>query len=81
MSRAAKIQEAKSYLKSQGYYTDKIWCTEDVKCRFNCNEDEAQEVLDGALNNDATMEQIWFAISFHGENDGLEKVEINFETK
>tara|TARA_R110000868_G_scaffold74337_11_gene214996 strand:+ start:924 stop:1157 length:234 start_codon:yes stop_codon:yes gene_type:complete len=75
MSRAAKIQEAKSYLKSQGYYTDKIWCTEDVKSRFNCNEDEAQEVLDGALNNEATMEQIWFAINYHGEEEGLEKVQ------
>jgi hypothetical protein len=32
-------------------------------------------VLDGALNNEATMEQIWFAIDFHGENEGLTRKE------
>jgi len=75
MSRAEKIQEAKSYLESQGYYTEKLWCVEDVLSRFNCTEDEAHDVLDGALNNEATMEQIWFAINYHGEDEGLEKVQ------
>lgn len=75
MNTTEKIQEAKNYLRSQGYYTDNLWSTVDVQSRFNCTEDEAYDVLDGALNNDTTMEQIWFAISFHGENDDLESIE------
>jgi hypothetical protein len=74
MNTTEKIQEAKDYLKSQGYYTDNLWSTADVQSRFNCTEDQAYGVLDGALNNDATMEQVWFAISFHGENDELESI-------
>jgi hypothetical protein len=74
MNTTEKIQEAKDYLKSQGYYTDNLWSTADVQSRFNCTEDQAYDVLDGALNNDATMEQVWFAISFHGENDELESI-------
>ncbi len=44
---------------------------EDVQSKFECTNDEAYGVLEGALNNDATMEQIWFAIDFHGESDNL----------
>ena len=47
----------------------------DVKENYECDDDEAQEVLDGALQNDATMEQIWFAIHFHAQEEGLIKKE------
>ena len=54
-------------LKSRGKFVDNLWTTEDVIGKFNCTEDEAQEVLYEALTNEVTMEQIWFAIRFHAE--------------
>lgn len=68
-------QEAKAFLTEQGFYTDILWCIEDVQNNYECTEQEAQHVLHGALNNEATMEQIWFAINYHAENDGLIKKE------
>ncbi len=53
------------------YQKENLWCVEDVKSKFNCTDDEALEVLEQALTNDATMEQIWFAIDFHGNENGL----------
>jgi hypothetical protein len=41
--------------------------------RYNCDDDEqAQDILNSALTNDATMEQIWFAIDMVATDDGLE---------
>ena len=70
-----KIEEAKKLLSDNGYYTDNLWQIADVQEKFKCTDEEAQGVLISALSNDATMEQIWFAIDFHGEDDGLERVE------
>ena len=65
-------QVLKNELKKRGYFVDNLWTTEDVQSKFNCTEDEAQEVLEQALTNDATMEQIWFAIECHGEDNELD---------
>lgn len=73
MSNFKSVEEAKAYLTEQGYYTGKLWCVEDVQANYDCTEEEAQDVLDGALNNEATMEQIWYAINYHAENYGLER--------
>lgn len=62
-------------LKSRGKFVDNLWTTEDVFAFFNCTEDEAQEVLYEALTNEATMEQIWFAIDFHGNENELTEID------
>jgi hypothetical protein len=59
-------QVLKNELKERGYFVGNLWTIDDVQSRFNCTDDEAQEVLEQALTNDATMEQIWYAIQFHG---------------
>ena len=69
------IEQAKQVLRDNGYYVDNLWSVEDVVSNYNCTDDEAQEVLDGALQNNATMEQIWYAIDYHAEEQGLTKVE------
>jgi hypothetical protein len=69
------IEQAKQVLRDNGYYVDNLWSVEDVVSNYNCTDEEAQEVLDGALQNDATMGQIWYAIDFHAEEIGLTKVE------
>jgi len=58
----------------EDYQTENLWCIEDVKSKFKCDDDDALEVLESALTNDATMEQIWYAIEFYAEEMGLEEV-------
>lgn len=69
------VEKAKKLLKEAGYFVDNLWCVDDVKSKFDCTDEEAQWVLYGALQNDATMEQIWLAIDFHGDDNGLTPVE------
>lgn len=75
MSNFKTVEEAKAFLKENGYFTDNLWTVYDIQSKFRCTDEQAQEVIGGALSNEATMEQIWFAIDFHGEEMGLEKLE------
>ena len=77
MENLNEIEAAKQLLKENGYYTDNLWHVSDVTARFECSDDEAQKVLHDALKNDATMEQIWFAIGWHGEEENLTEIEEN----
>jgi|688.fasta_scaffold36383_3 hypothetical protein len=70
-----EIEKAKQLLKDNGYFTDNLWHVEDVKGKFNCDDETAQSILKDALENDATMEQIWLAIDIAGESEGLEVIE------
>ena len=65
------IDNAKAVLKAAGYFVDNLWHVEDVQNSYVCTKEEAQDVLNGALTNEATTEQIWFAIKFYGEEEGL----------
>ena len=75
MSNFKSVEEAKAFLTENGYYTGNLWCVADVQAKFECTDEEAQEVLDGALNNEATMQQIWFSIETFGEMEGYKEVE------
>ena len=69
------VEEAKKVLKENGYQTDNLWHVDDVKGKFDCTDDEAMGVLESALVNEATYDQIWFAISHHAEDEGLTEIE------
>ena len=69
------VESAKEFLTSKGYFTANLWTVYDVKGKFNCTDEEAQTVLSQALQNAATMEQIWFSIDTFGEMNNLEKIE------
>ena len=56
------IEQAKQVLREAGYYVDNLWHINDVMDVFECNEQEAQEVLNGALTNDYVMETIHHGI-------------------
>lgn len=72
--KGQSTEDLMAELKSRGKFVDNLWTTEDVFAFFDCTEDEAQEVLYDALTNEATMEQVWFAIDFHGtENELISK--------
>jgi hypothetical protein len=68
-------EELKSELSRRGFFTDNLWRVEDVKSRFIVTDDEAQDILDKSLTNDATMEQIWLSIETFGEMEGYKEVE------
>lgn len=68
------VQQAKQVLRDAGYFVDNLWCVDDVKENYKCSDEDAQEVLDKALTNDATMEQIWFAIKMVAEDKGFEQI-------
>jgi hypothetical protein len=72
MSNYKEIEEAKATLRKHGYQVYNLWHIDDVKHKYECTDEEAQGVLIDALQNDATMTQIWFAIDFHAEFNGLE---------
>jgi 5-bromo-4-chloroindolyl phosphate hydrolysis protein len=56
------VLTAKQLLKSRGYFVDNLWHVDDVTGNYNCTQEQAQQVLEMALKNEATMEQIWLAI-------------------
>jgi len=69
------IESAKKILRDNGYFVDNLWQTCDVTINYDCTEQEAQDVLEGALTNDATYQQIWEAISYEAEVMRLKRVD------
>ena len=71
------VEQAKEVLRKSGYYVDNLWTVNDVK-ENHANADGSEvsdeiaiNVLGGALKNEATVDQIWFAIREHSEMNGL----------
>jgi hypothetical protein len=67
--------ELREELSRRGFYTSNLWHVNDVKERFNADDDDAQEILDSALTNDATMGQIWLAIEMDADDNGFNRIE------
>lgn len=68
------VELAKQVLKENGYFVDNLWHVDDVKSKFKCDDEDAQDILDKSLTNEATMEQIWFSIGEFGRMDNLEEI-------
>ena len=68
-------QQLKEELSRRGFFTDNLWSVHDVKGIFRVDDDEAQEVLEKSLTNDATMEQIWQSIAIFGDMEGHRRVD------
>lgn len=55
---------AKKILEDRGYFVNNMWHVNDViKVHGNRFDGKEQDVLDFALTNDATKDQIWFSIN------------------
>jgi hypothetical protein len=75
-SDVEQIQLLCDYIDHGRYHVDCIDTrVEDVKGIFKCDDDQAQDVLDSALTNEATIDRIWFAIRFHADEYGLKELE------
>jgi hypothetical protein len=64
-------KQARKVLEQAGYYTANLWSIEDVKSKFKCSDEDALYILDKALTNDGTKNQIWEAIDIFGEENDL----------
>ena len=67
------VEQAKEVLRKEGYFVDNLWNVSDVKHRYICDEDTAQDILYKSLTNDTTMEQIWLSIDIFSEDLNLTK--------
>jgi hypothetical protein len=70
------IEQAKKVLRESGYFVDNLWHIDDVKLRYKCDDEQAQDVLNSALTNEATVEQIFFSIDTFANEDGLKPTDI-----
>jgi hypothetical protein len=74
---AIEIEKAKDILRKAGYYVDNLWQVDDVIGRYDCDEEDAQEVLDRALQNESVMNSIWSSIDHYAEEMKLQEIIIN----
>jgi hypothetical protein len=69
------IESARQVLRDAGYFTGNLWHVDDVKGRFECDDDTAQEILQLALTNEYTMECIHHSIKHLAELNDLKSIE------
>ena len=72
-----KTEEAKDFLREEGFYVDNLWHLDDVQHLYTCDRDTAAKILHRAMTNEAPMEQIWFAIKMAAELDNLKATSDN----
>lgn len=53
---------ARALLRKKGYFVENLWHIDDVKQNWDCSDEVAMDILEDALLNEATMEQIFLAI-------------------
>jgi hypothetical protein len=68
------VSVARELLKRNGYYVGNLWTTSDVTMNYNCSDEVAYEVLDKALTNEATKEQIFLAIDYACDDLEIKKI-------
>jgi hypothetical protein len=73
--KIAEINLAKAVLRENGYFVDNLWCIDDVKSNYVCDDEVAHDILYRALTIDATYEQIWLSIDIVAEDKQLNKIE------
>lgn len=68
-------QEAKDFLRSEGYFVDNLWHVTDVQDKFECTDEEAQDVLYWVFSDDYVCDTIQRKIYDVGNNECLEEKE------
>lgn len=70
-----KIQQAKAILREAGYFVDNLWTIDDVQSRYECTDEQAQEILDYVLTNERLVEDIFELIHLEAEEMELKDKE------
>ena len=66
------VQQAIEVLRMNGYYVDNMWHRSDVTEKFHCTAEDADEILNSALNNDWICDRIQESIFSEGKEMELE---------
>jgi hypothetical protein len=66
-------QQAIQFLDDKGYYVQCLWHISDVQNRFECTNEEAQDILYNVHNNDAIVERIFEGIDVLGNFNRYKK--------
>ena len=85
MENFQSVENARAYLREQGYFVDNLWHVDDVKSTFfnptdlsnngNIDSDLAMDVLNKTLTNSAVMEAIWESMGIIAEGEfNLKKI-------
>lgn len=61
-----KHSDIQAYLKSKGYHTEALWHVNDVTERYDCDDDEAYEVLDQAISR--TIPDVFAELDYYAQN-------------
>ena len=79
MENFKSVEDARAYLREQGYFVDNLWHVDDVKSTFfnpaelsnngNIDSDLAMDVLNKTLTNSAVMEAIWESMDIIAEGE------------
>jgi len=70
------IEEAKQVLRDAGFFVDNLWHINDIKDRYNCDDDEqAQSILYNSLTNESVMERIWDSIDYQAKEENLDLID------
>jgi hypothetical protein len=67
------IDDAREFLAEQGFFTDNLWHIDDVTSSWECSDTDAYKVLEMALTNAWTMEQISESIYLVAQDLDLER--------
>ena len=79
MENFKSVEDARAFLREQGYFVDNLWHVDDVKDTFfnpaelsnngNIDSDLAMDVLYKTLTNCAVMETIWESMDIIAEGE------------
>tara|TARA_Y100001973_G_C5203998_1_gene340027 strand:- start:1056 stop:1313 length:258 start_codon:yes stop_codon:yes gene_type:complete len=69
--KEVSTEDLRQELELRGYQMDNLWQSADVMDIYDCDSEVAMKILIKALNNNATMEQIWLSIESEAEHKGL----------
>jgi hypothetical protein len=61
-----KHSDIQAYLKSKGYHVEALWHVSDATERYGCNEEEAYELLDRAINR--TIPEVFEELDYYAQN-------------
>jgi hypothetical protein len=73
LSDGVKEKQARIILKELGFAVENLWQVSDVMMTYSCTEEEAMSIMNKALSNEATMNQIWESIDSEASMLGFEK--------
>jgi len=74
MGNVQKEKEARETLHEFDFAVGNLWCADDVTTKYDCSKEQARDIINRALINEATMTQIWASIDSEADELGLEEI-------